>query len=149
MSTNVQAPNSSFQLKVIELIGFADAALTKAAAMAARQEQQQAKMAALAPKLVEACVAGERIEDTPAQRQKLATLVKDPVQLLELAIKIAAHRNTAEQSLGRTVDPGHMKTGSATPAYDSLNDPRVGMPTSALRQSDIVLYQRLGLPLPT
>ena len=53
--------NNTLVQKVIDYIGFSDAALTKAAAVIKTQEEQAEKLAALIPVAVQACVEHERI----------------------------------------------------------------------------------------
>lgn len=145
-----ETPVKALPEKVIELTGYADAALTKAAEQFAATEQQQEKVAAAIPQVVDALVSGERIEDTKEQRTKAAEILKDPVQALELLCTVAVHRNTAENSLGAPVDPGHTKmAGNGQRQYDSLQDPRPGMRTSMVKQSSQRLFSRLGLNPPT
>jgi len=148
MSSN-ETPVQTLPEKVLDLAGYADAALTKAAEQITAIEQQEEKIAALIPKVVAAMVSGERIEDTEAQRTKLAEILKDPVQTVELLCKVAVHRNASERSLGEPVDPGHTKTaGNGRAAYDSLTDPRAGLRTSQVKQSSVTLFKRLGLDPP-
>jgi hypothetical protein len=150
MSATADTPVTELPEKVIKLTGIADAALTKAAERIAAYEQQQEKIASAIPAVVDALVSGERIEDTEAQRTKIAEILQDPVQTLELLCKVAVHRNGSEQSLGSPVDPGQTKTaGNGQPSYDSINDPRPGLRTSQVKQSSVTLFSRLGLPTPT
>lgn len=139
--------------KVIEHIGVSHAALEKAAADQQALEATREKVAAMIPKAVDAAVSGERIEDTPEQRQKLAEILADPVQALEIFCKVAVHRNAAEHTLGTPVD-GQTKTagasgnGNGQPGYDSLTNPNVGVRTTRVKQSDHRLFSRLGLNPP-
>jgi hypothetical protein len=149
MSTT-DAPVKTLPEKVIELTGFANAALTKAAQQIATVEQQHKAAEALIPEVINALVSGERIEDTEAQRTKAAEILRDPVQALELLCKVAVHRNAAENSLGAPVDPGgQTKTAGNGQPYDSLQDPRPGLRTTRVKQSDSRLFSRLGLSAPT
>jgi len=136
--------------KVIEHIGVSHAALEKAAADQQALEDTREKVAALIPKAVDAAVSGERIEDTPEQRQKLAEILADPVAALEIFCKVAVHRNAAEQTLGTPVD-GAVKTAGANgngQGYDSLTNPNVGVRTTMVKQSDQRLFSALGLTPP-
>ena len=146
------APGMDLPEKVIDTIGFADAAITKAASELAAHEQQAKEAAALIPEAVAAMVSGERIEDTEVQRTKIAEIFKDPVQTLRLLIKVAVHRNAAENSLGAPVDgTGTEKTAdnNGQRPYDSLSDPRPGLRTTMVKQSDQKLFSRLGLHPPS
>ena len=144
-------PAQTLPEKVISMTGYADAALTKAAAQLAESEQREKEAAALIPRAVSALVSGERIEDTEEQRTKAAEILRDPVQALELLCKVAIHRNTSENSLGAPVDStGQTKTASnGQRPYDSLNDPRPGLRTTRVKQSDQAIFSKLGLPAPT
>ena len=145
-----ETPVKALPEKVIELTGYADAALTKAAEQFAATEQQQEKVAAAIPQVVDALVSGERIEDTETQRTKAAEILKDPVQGWELRCKVAFHRNPGQNPLGTPVDPGHTTAaGNGQRPYDSLQDPRPGMRTSMVKESSQRLFSRLGLNPPT
>ena len=144
-------PAKTLPEKVIAMTGFADAALTKAAEQLAASEQREKEAAALIPRAVSALVSGERIEDTEEQRTKAAEILRDPVQALELLCKVATHRNTAENSLGSPVDStGQTKVASNGQAsYDSLTDPRPGLRTTRVKESDQRFFTKLGLAAPT
>lgn len=134
--------------KVIEQIGYSSAALEKAARDQQVLETTRTKVAALIPQVVDALVAGERIRED--QREKAAKALADPVQALELLIKVAGHRNTGEQSLGTPA--GQAKTAGANgrPGTNSLTQPMVGVRrTGQVKESSVRLFQRLGLTAPT
>ena len=140
MSTN----NTLIQ-KIVDYIGFSDAAMTKAAATEATLVEQNEKIARLVPDAVKACVENERIE--PHQKEALAAALQDPVRTMELVIKLASHRNAAEMSrLGTPV--GQSKTAGYDPSR-SLNSAYVGARDSRLKQSDINLFTKLGLNPPS
>lgn len=137
--------------KVLDHIGYADAALTKAAAAMDRVGQVKKACADLIPKAVDALVENERI--TPQQREKAAQVLADPVQCLELLIKVAGHRNAAELGqlgtpVGQTKTAGANGNGSYDPSA-SLNSPHVGARTTMVKQSDVNLFSRLGLQPPS
>lgn len=137
--------DNSLVQKVIDYIGFSDAALTKAAADLKVREDQQAKIANLIPEAVKACVENERIE--PHQKEALAAALKDPVRAMELVVKLAAHRNTAEMSrIGTPV--GTQKTAGYDP-NTSVTSAYVGARDGRLKASDIKLFTGLGLNPPT
>ena len=131
--------------KVIELTGYADAALTKAAEQLAAYEQRSEKIATLIPAVVDSLVDGERILDNEEQRKQAAAILQDPARTLELLQKVAVHRNAAERTLGT----GATKQAGASPSYDSMHDPRPGLRTTMVKESSRRLFQRLGLNPPT
>lgn len=130
--------------KMIDYIGYSDAAMTKAAAVMQEQEAQQEKLAALIPQAVNACVENERIE--PHQKEALAAALKDPVRAVELVVKLAAHKNAAE--MARLGTPVETKTAGYTPE-SSLTSGYVGARDGRLKASDVRLFTGLGLNPPT
>ena len=131
--------------KVIDYIGFSDAALTKAAAAIKTQEEQTEKLAALIPAAVAACVEHERIE--AHQKEALERALHDPVRTMELVVKLAGHKNAAEMArLGTPV--GQQKSASYDPA-NSLTSGYVGARDGRLKASDVKLFTGLGLNPPT
>jgi len=136
--------NNALVQKIVDYIGYSDAAMTKAAAVLAERDEQAEKLAHLIPEAVKACVEHERIE--PHQKEALAKALANPVQAMELVIKLAAHRNAAEMSrLGTPVaekSAGYDPTNSLTSGY-------VGARDGKLKASDIKLFQGLGLNPPT
>lgn len=131
--------------KVVDYIGFSDAALTKAAAVIKTQEEQAEKLAALIPAAVKACVEHERIE--AHQKEALENALRDPVRTMELVVKLAGHKNAAEMArLGTPV--GQEKAASHDPAT-SLTSGYVGARDGRLRASDVKLFTGLGLNPPT
>lgn len=131
--------------KVIDYIGYSDAALTKAAAAIKTQEEQAEKLAALIPAAVAACVENERIESH--QKEALEKALHDPVRTMELVVKLAGHKNAAEMArLGTPV--GQQKAASYDPA-NSLTSGYVGARDGRLKASDVKLFTGLGLNPPT
>ena len=133
--------------KVIQHVTLTDKALSKAAAFEKAAAARDQKVAALIPKVVDTMVQFERI--SPNEREKLASLLKDPVKVLELMIKVAGHRNVDELSrLGAPAGQGQTKQANANPA-NSLTNPFVGARTTTVKQSSVSLFKGLGLPAPT
>lgn len=131
--------------KVIDYIGYSDAALTKAAAVIKTHEEQAEKLAALIPAAVAACVEHERIEGH--QKEALEKALHDPVRTMELVVKLAGHKNAAEMSrLGTPV--GQQKSASYDPTT-SLTSGYVGARDGRLKASDVKLFTGLGLNPPT
>jgi hypothetical protein len=130
--------------KVIDYIGFSDAAMTKAASVLKTQEEQHAKIAKLIPEAVKACADNERIE--PQQKEALAAALTDPVRAMELVIKLASHRNAAE--MARIGTPLEQKTAGYDPS-NSVTSSYVGARDGKLKASDIKLFTGLGLNPPT
>lgn len=136
--------NNELVQKVIDYIGYSDAAMTKAAAVLQERDVQNEKVAALIPAAVKACVENERIE--PHQKEALAAALQDPARAVELVIKLAAHKNAAEMArLGTPVGEkaaGYDPTSSLTSGYVGARDGR-------LKASDVKLFTGLGLNPPT
>jgi len=131
--------------KVIDYIGYSDAALTKAASAIQTQEEQTEKLASLIPAAVAACVENERIESH--QKEALEKALHDPVRTMELVVKLAGHKNAAEMArLGTPV--GQQKAASYDPTA-SLTSGYVGARDGRLKASDIKLFTGLGLNPPT
>lgn len=130
--------------KIIDYIGYSDAAMTKAASVLQARDEQNEKVAALIPAAVKACVENERIE--PHQKEALAAALQDPARAVELVIKLAAHKNAAE--LSRLGTPVAEKAASYDPA-GSLTSGYVGARDGRLKASDVKLFTGLGLNPPT
>ena len=131
--------------KVIDYIGYSDAALTKAAAALQEKEEQAEKLAALIPAAVAACVEHERIE--PHQKEALEKALHDPVRTMELVVKLAGHKNAAE--LSRLGTPVGQEKAAAYDPSNSLTSGYVGARDYRLKASDVKLFTGLGLNPPT
>jgi ParB-like chromosome segregation protein Spo0J len=130
--------------KIIDYIGFSDAAMSKAAEVLNERETQSEKIAKLIPEAVNACVENERVEQH--QKEALAAALKDPVRAMELVIKLASHRNGAE--MARIGTPLTQKAASYDP-NTSVTSSYVGARDGRLKASDIKLFTGLGLNPPT
>lgn len=135
---------NAFVQKIVDYIGYSDAAMTKAAAVIKEREEQAEKLATLIPEAVKACVENERIESH--QKEALAKALENPVRAVELVVKLASHRNAAEMS--RLGTPVAEKAASYDPS-NSLTSGYVGARDGKLKASDIKLFQGLGLNPPT
>jgi hypothetical protein len=140
MSTNANA----LVQKIIDYIGYSDAAMTKAAADLKVRDEQQEKLARLIPAAVKACVDNERIE--AHQKEALDAALRDPVRAMELVINLAAHKNAAEMS--RLGTPVTTKSAGYDP-MSSLTSGYVGARDGRLKASDFKLFTGLGLNPPT
>lgn len=125
--------------KVLETIQLSATALDKAEAELNVKRAADVKVAALIPSVVDALIANERID--PADREKAAAALADPVRALEILIKTA--------DVNMTIRPRQLGTAVTTEkkanAYDSLNDPYVGRRTSDERESDRAYLRGLGI----
>jgi hypothetical protein len=136
--------NNALVQKIIDYIGYSDAAMTKAAADLKVREEQQEKLARLIPEAVKACVENERIESH--QKEALDSALRDPVRAMELVIKLASHKNAAE--MARLGTPVATKTAGYDPT-SSLTSGYVGARDGRLKASDVNLFTGLGLNPPT
>lgn len=126
--------------KVVDFVQCTNATLEKAAALQQQKEATDAIVAKLIPDAVKECLDNERID--PAMQTKLAEALKDHGKCVELIIKLAKHRNTAETSQGHGVPaPGATKQASAGANYP-------GARSTGIKESDRKLFAGLGLPLP-
>lgn len=137
MSFNVQD-------KILQYIQCSGVALEKAEKQAAAHNELQKKVDEMIPNAVNALLSNGRLQSH--QAKEAAVMLRDPVKALEILIKTAEHRNDEELAkLGSQV-AAQTKLASAK---NSLNNPYVGARTSSLKESDIRLFEKLGLAVPT
>lgn len=130
--------NQTTAEKVLDLIGYSQAALEKAHRRFRALDKQAAAIAEKIPQVVEALVENDRID--PRQREKAAQQLRDPVRALEILMAVAQHRNAAELShLGKPV------AKTAGPRRSVVVGERHYGPSEA----DIRYFERLGLAVPT
>jgi hypothetical protein len=138
--------NPKLNQKIIDYIGFSDAAMTKAAAIEAQVAAQKEAVAALIPAAVQSCIEHERIE--PHQKEAFAKALTDHASAIELLTKLAAHRNTSETARLGTPTGAATKTAGYDPSR-SVHSGFVGARDGRLKQSDINLFTKLGLNPPS
>lgn len=128
----------TLQEKVLAYIECTGAALEKAEKEASSRATLEEKVADLIPGVVEKLLANGRIK--PHQKEAAADLLRDPVKALEILAKTAEHRNDEEIArLGSQVET------TKKASFNSLNTPYVGARTSEAKESDRVLFEKLGL----
>jgi len=136
--------NNALVQKIVDYIGYSDAAMTKAAEVLTAHDAAQEKLAQLIPAAVQACLTHERIE--AHQKEALAAALQDPARALELVIKLASHKNAAEMS--RIGSSETTKTAGYDPS-SSLTSGYVGARDGRLKASDVKFFTGLGLNPPT
>lgn len=130
----------TLQEKVLSYIECTGTALAKAEKVAQEKNAQDEQLSKLIPDTVEKLLRNGRIE--PHQKQAAADLLRDPVKALEILGRTAEHRNDEEtMRLGTQVNT---KAASAH-VPGSINSPYVGARTSQDKDSDRILFERLGL----
>ena len=117
--------------EVLEHIQCSHAALDVAHEQLQKQAAQQQELEALVPEAVKALTENERID--PAQQQKAAELLKNPVEVMKILIKTADVNNTIRPRPLGTTEGGQTKEGSADPGY---NPNYCGQRTSVEKESD-------------
>ncbi len=120
--------------KIVDFIGYSQAALQKAHQQLAEFKKTAAAVSAKIPQVVEALVANDRID--PSQREKAAQLLRDPETALEVLVEVAKHRNAEEARLGSPTQ----KTASAAPRAHAIGQRYAG-PSEADRR----FLEKLGL----
>lgn len=113
--------NTPFLANVAEAMEVAGAALTKAEAAEQMTKKAAADYASKIPSVIEACVKGGRIDDTPGDREKLASWLASPQGALEVIEKLADHiveapaptlQGQQVDAQGRPASNGHTKRAS-------------------------------------
>lgn len=135
--------NLLFEEKVIDTFQAAAAALEKAEASERDKQAQAHRLASRVPEAVDALIRHGRFESDA--REKLAVALQDPEKVMEILIKVAAHRNVEESShLGAPV-PAAPNTRTKAAAYGSVDSPYCGGRTSQQKPSELALLRGLGL----
>lgn len=132
--------NMTLPEKVIEQITLSNVALEKAASIEQRAATKQASVDALIPKVVDALVDNDRIH--PNEREKAASMLRDPVQALNLLMSCAQHH--VGNDGGRLGSP-LQKEAAAKPQAPGRS-PFVGVRGQHSEASDRLLAG-LGLPV--
>jgi hypothetical protein len=122
-------------LDVVDYIECSAAALDAAEKQIKQAEASQLKAAELIPSVVEALVAHERID--PADREKCASMLKDPVKVLEILEKTA--------DTNRTIRPKQFGSAVQEKKASAQSSPYVGARTSQARASDLRFDEVLGI----
>ena len=119
---------------VVDYVECSAAALDAADRLVKQAEAAQKKASELIPAVVDALIAHERID--PADREKCAAMLKDPVKVLEILEKTAdTNRTIRPRQLGHAVQE---KKASA-------QSPWVGLRSSQARASDLRFDEVLGI----
>jgi len=126
--------------KVLDLIQCTATALDTAERELSEKRAADAKVSQLIPAALDALIANERID--PADREKAAEALMNPVRALEILIKTADVNNTIRP---RTMGVPVAEKKASAGATNSLTDPWVGRRTSAKRESDLAYERGLGL----
>jgi len=129
--------------KVLDLVGFATSALDKADAEMQKAAELNERVEAAIPAAVEALVESGCIRET--EREKAAEVLRNPEKAVSLLQKVAQHKKEkAEETpqFGRGA-------GQTKAASHSLTSPTPGLRTRHVKESDVVLFRKLGLPEPT
>ncbi len=122
-------------LDVVDYIECSAAALDAAEKQIKQAEASQLKAAELIPSVIEALVAHERID--PADREKCAAMLKDPVKVLEILEKTA--------DTNRTIRPRQFGHAVQEKKASASSSPYVGARTSQARASDLRFDEVLGI----
>ena len=130
----------TIQEKVLDYIEVTGAALAKAEKQAQDKQSQEQQLTQLIPGVVDKLLANGRIE--PHQKTAAADLLRDPIKALEILGRTAEHRNDDE--IGRLGSQVETKSASAH-VPGGLNSPYVGYRGSQEKDSDRILFERLGL----
>lgn len=133
----------TLQEKVLNYIQCSGAALEQAEKQASEKKSQEKQVDDLIPGVVESLLRNGRIE--PHQKDAAVKLLRNPIKALEILGKTAEHRNDEETArLGSPVAP---KTTKSASARGGVNSPYVGAKTTDIKDSDRILFERLGLTM--
>lgn len=100
---------------VLQHIQCSHAALEAANTQLTKVAEVQKQAAELIPQVVEELVKHDRID--PAQREKAAELLKDPVQALKILLKTADANNTVKPKALGTPTGAEKVAGASRPRY--------------------------------
>lgn len=101
------------------------------------RKTKQAQIESLIPGVVDALIAHNRIG--AHQKEAAVQALRDPVQVLEILQKVAAHRPNPE------VQP----IGSPVPAGQAVGKEKRASRAEIMAQADRDWYAKLGVPAPT
>lgn len=138
-----ETKTASYSEKVLDFIEISGSIMEKTAAMVQTKEAQDTQINKLIPTAVQALLENERIE--PHEKEAAEKVLQDPVKVMEILIKTAAHRNDSERSRLGTPEPtGNGQTKQAN--YNSLTDGYVGRRSApGESESDKAFRRGLGL----
>lgn len=127
---------------MVEYVQLSDAIATVVQKQASDKSAQDTKVNEMIPQVVEALIKNDRLPER--LRKEASDLLRDPVKALGVLLNTANHKNASEvASMGEQT--GTKKSASAKPVRGSMNSPYVGGRTTEERDSDRVLFERLGL----
>ena len=134
--------------RVIDAFQANAAALGQAEKIINEKQASDQQYMELIPKVVEICTKTGKIDDTPEEKQALASMLSSPVGALDVIAKLAAFVDTNVGNIGsQQVDSRgrviHNQTKQAS--YNSLNSPYVGRRTSEKSASWEALERGLNL----
>ena len=129
---------SNVAQKVIDHVGYASAALDKAEQVVEEKRANDEKCTELIPDAVEALASKGLIEVN--EKEAAAEALQDHAKAIEILTKTAErHEESAVGALG--------KPTQKAAAYNSLASPYVGGRTTEIKESDLRLFEGMGIPL--
>lgn len=124
------------QKKTVQFIKLASQMLEALYKRAAEQDAREQKVAAQIPATVDALVQNGRLPE--ADREKAASVLKDPVSVLDVLARTAKHRTVEELTHLGSVDNGRAKSAGHNGNY-------LGSKIPAERESDKAWFASLGI----